>query len=78
VLGLEPAAHAAEGGPPAGLADRVDAFERSLIEAELRRARGNVVRTAEALGLPRKTLYDKLKRHGLDPETYRAPDSPSG
>jgi two-component system, NtrC family, C4-dicarboxylate transport response regulator DctD len=34
------------------------------------------VRTAEALGLPRKTLYDKLKRHSLDPDAFRAGDAP--
>ena len=72
VLGLELAAGNGGHAQPAGLNEHVDAFERSLIEAELRRAQGNVVRTAEALGLPRKTLYDKLKRHGLDPETYRS------
>ncbi len=25
----------------------------------------------EALGTPRKTLYDKIARHGLDPNDYR-------
>jgi len=75
VLGLEAAMDPAECSTPASLGAHVDAFERSLIETELRRAHGNIVRTAEALGLPRKTLYDKLKRHGLDPDAYRAPNS---
>jgi DNA-binding NtrC family response regulator len=25
----------------------------------------------QTLGLPRKTLYDKLARHGIEPKTYR-------
>ena len=73
VLGLEPAAPdaAADPGAASTLAAHVDAFERSLIETELRRSHGSITRSAEALGLPRKTLYDKLKRHALDPDTYR-------
>jgi two-component system C4-dicarboxylate transport response regulator DctD len=39
------------------LADQVNQFERTLIELELRRHRGNVVLTGEALGLPKQTLY---------------------
>jgi two-component system C4-dicarboxylate transport response regulator DctD len=77
VLGLEAvAADAADKAAPSTLAAHVDAFERGLIEAELRLAQGSVVRTAEALGLPRKTLYDKLKRHSLDPDAFRAGDAP--
>ena len=30
---------------------------------------------AEALEIPRKTLYDKLNRHSVDPRTYRGPES---
>lgn len=47
------------------LPERVDMFEKTVIEAELNRHAGNVAKTVEALGLPRKTFYDKLKRHGL-------------
>jgi two-component system C4-dicarboxylate transport response regulator DctD len=74
VLGLE----STPGSEPAGaslaatsLAQRVEAFECALIQAELRRLGGNVARAAEALALPKKTLYDKLARHGIDPEAYR-------
>jgi two-component system C4-dicarboxylate transport response regulator DctD len=74
VLGLDFAGAGAITEPPAqtNLGAHVDAFERSLIEAGLRCAQGSVSRAAEALGLPRKTLYDKLKRHALDPDAYRA------
>ena len=32
---------------------------------------GNVAVAAAQLGLPKKTLYDKLARHQLEPETFR-------
>jgi two-component system C4-dicarboxylate transport response regulator DctD len=47
------------------LADRVAAFEAREIAAALDRHRGNTVRTAETLGLPRRTLNDKMRRYGL-------------
>ena len=53
------------------LAEQVDRFERGLIRDELIMAGGDVRLAAEALGTPRKTLYDKLARHGLDPNAYR-------
>jgi len=43
----------------------VEAFERSLIAAELNRPHSSLRSVAEALGLPRKTLHDKLRKHGL-------------
>lgn len=51
--------------PDQTLADRVAAFEAREIAAALDRHRGNTVRTAESLGLPRRTLNDKMRRHGL-------------
>ncbi|MDH0059120.1 helix-turn-helix domain-containing protein, partial [Stutzerimonas stutzeri] len=39
--------------------------ERALIAAELSRPHGSLRSVAEALGLPRKTLHDKLRKHGL-------------
>ncbi|MCK2056907.1 sigma-54 dependent transcriptional regulator [Methylobacterium sp. 37f] len=53
------------------LADQVDRFERSLIREELIMAGGDVRMAAESLGTPRKTLYDKIARHGLTPTDYR-------
>ncbi|MBI1207746.1 MAG: response regulator [Azospirillum sp.] len=47
------------------LADHVDQFEKSLIVNELANHQGNVKATIEALGVPRKTFYDKLRRYGL-------------
>jgi two-component system C4-dicarboxylate transport response regulator DctD len=67
-LGLAPevAKPAPAPAPAAGtLPERVDAFEAELIRAALRDHRGDVRATIEALGVPRKTFYDKLKRHGI-------------
>ncbi|MEP4561062.1 MAG: sigma-54 dependent transcriptional regulator [Nitratireductor sp.] len=47
------------------LQDRVAAFERSVIEAELKRHGGRQKETYEALGISRKGLYDKMKKLGL-------------
>jgi len=43
----------------------VEHFERSLITAELAQPHGSLRSLAEALGVPRKTLHDKLRKHGL-------------
>jgi two-component system C4-dicarboxylate transport response regulator DctD len=53
---------ASDGGT---LPERVDAFEAELLRATLRQHNGDVRATIEALGVPRKTFYDKLKRHGI-------------
>ena len=54
--------------PPAeegNLAMRVEAFERRLITAEMANGHRSLRSLAEALGVPRKTLHDKLRKHGL-------------
>ena len=58
----------------ASLATQMDQVESALIEAALRDHRGRVAAVAEALSLPRKTLYDKLTRHGIDPARFRPAD----
>ncbi len=47
------------------LPEKVEMFERSLIETSLARCQGNIKEVMVELGLPRKTLYDKLKKYGL-------------
>ncbi|MBV4487735.1 sigma-54 dependent transcriptional regulator [Pseudomonas sp. SWRI153] len=49
-----------------GLSEQVEHFEKSLISAELARSHSSVRSLAEALGIPRKTLHDKLRKHGLN------------
>ena len=71
-LGFGPEERAAPApGPAPGLAEQVDRFERDLIRDELIVAGGDVKLAAEALGIPRKTLYDKLNRHGLAATDFR-------
>lgn len=48
-----------------GLAERVAAYERHLIETELRRNNQSIAATAEALNLPRRTLSEKMTRLGV-------------
>lgn len=47
------------------LTRQVEAFERSLIAAELAKPYSSLREVAEALQIPRKTLHDKIRRHGL-------------
>lgn len=63
----------AEGLPVAGQAmpQRLAAFEQFLIETALQQGGGDVAAAALALGIPRKTLYDKLARFNLDPARFR-------
>lgn len=51
-------------------------FEKTIIENALRTVGGNVVRLEQALGTPRKTLYDKLNRYGLRPKDFRMSSDP--
>ncbi|NWA28706.1 sigma-54-dependent Fis family transcriptional regulator [Pseudomonas gingeri] len=53
------------GHPGGSLSEQVEHFEKSLIAAELARTHGSLRSLAEALGIPRKTLHDKLRKHGL-------------
>ncbi|WP_271022530.1 sigma-54 dependent transcriptional regulator [Rhizobium sp. RCAM05973] len=70
VLGLETTAMPKSGEPPATdsalpLPARVERYEAELIRETLSQNNGDVRRTIEALGIPRKTFYDKLQRHGI-------------
>jgi two-component system C4-dicarboxylate transport response regulator DctD len=70
VLGLvAPAAESVEPAPaPAGsLPQLVDAYERERITQALDATGGNVAQAADQLGIPRKTMYDKLKKYQLTP-----------
>jgi two-component system C4-dicarboxylate transport response regulator DctD len=50
---------------PLSLPDLLDQVERQLIQEALRGSGGQVTGAAVALGVARKTLYDKMKRLGL-------------
>jgi two-component system C4-dicarboxylate transport response regulator DctD len=47
------------------LPQRVDAYERMLIADALSKCDGNVAAAADRLGVPKKTLYDKIKKYQL-------------
>jgi two-component system, NtrC family, nitrogen regulation response regulator NtrX len=53
------------------LAGRVDAFEREVIRAELKRSNSNVSLAAKALGLERSHLYKKAEQLGIDLRAIR-------
>ncbi len=59
-----------EGSSDLSLADRVNRYEASVIRAALRDHDGDLRRVLEALQLPRKTFYDKLKRYGISRADY--------
>jgi two-component system C4-dicarboxylate transport response regulator DctD len=66
--------HPERDSSPPGLAGRLDRIEKSLIAAELARQGGNIKATHRALGLARKTLYDKMQKHGLSRSDFAAED----
>ena len=49
-----------------GLAQRVEAFERETLLAELKRNQHHMTNTAKALGLERSHLYKKCQQLGID------------
>lgn len=53
------------------LSEQVERFEKMLIHTELGRHGGSIKDTLETLGLPRKTLYDKMRKYGLDKSHYK-------
>ncbi len=52
------------------LQQRVEFFERLLIEEALSNNKGSIKLTMEQLELPRKTLYDKMQKFGLNRKTF--------
>ncbi|UEQ26979.1 helix-turn-helix domain-containing protein [Proteus mirabilis] len=58
--------------PPEGPLDNlVDDYERRLIEDALYLFAGRVSDVADYLGIPRKKLYLRMKKHELDKESYK-------
>lgn len=52
------------------LPERLERYEAEILKEALRAQRGDVKATIEALGIPRKTFYDKLQRHGINRADY--------
>jgi two-component system, NtrC family, nitrogen regulation response regulator NtrX len=57
------------------LAERVEAFERETLLAELKRNRHHMTNTAKALGLERSHLYKKCQHLGIDLRAVRQNES---
>jgi two-component system C4-dicarboxylate transport response regulator DctD len=54
-----------------GLGQALEQFEKQFIEEALQKHASRMAEVCETLGLPRKTLYDKMKRLGINPAIYR-------
>ncbi len=52
------------------LTEKVECFERSLIADALKQHQGSIKEAMVTLGLPRKTLYDKMKKYDLSREAF--------
>lgn len=72
VLGLETPNGGERGasGDIGTLSERVAAYEKATISAELQARKGMLKETYQALGLSRKSLYEKMQKYGLDRTTY--------
>ena len=55
----------------ASLSERLRRFEATIIHDTLTQTQGNIAETMARLGIPRKTLYDKMQRHRIDPKQFR-------
>lgn len=53
------------------LTEMLDAYEHSLLASALKACNGSIKEVMMQLGLARKTLYDKMKRHGLDKADFK-------
>jgi two-component system C4-dicarboxylate transport response regulator DctD len=55
---------------PLNLTEQMNGFEKSIIEKELLCQGGSIKNTHAALGIPRQTLVDKMKKYGLDKKDF--------
>ena len=77
VLGLSDDTVLTTGDAPVlTLAQQLDQVEKVLIERALKHHQGRMSVTCEALGIGRKTLYDKIARLHIDVSGYRGAERP--
>ena len=60
-----------EGSAVLSLNQQVQRFECSVIERALANHQGRLADAANDLGIPRRTLNDKLQRHDIDRERFQ-------
>jgi DNA-binding NtrC family response regulator len=53
------------------LGQQMDQVEKALIEQELRQYQGRPMEVCKALGIAKKTFYDKVHRHGIVIDAFR-------
>jgi two-component system C4-dicarboxylate transport response regulator DctD len=73
-LGLTPppstSANATASAVGTSLAEQMEAFEAQCLHAALLQHRGNIAEVMNQLQLPRRTLNEKMQRHGLSRSDY--------
>ena len=77
VLGISEtklAAMVTEEGSSGSYDQRMELYERQVLEEGLIAAQGQLHEAAELLNLTRKTLYRKLKKHQLDKQLFKIPE----
>lgn len=57
---------------PIPLADQVNEFEKNVIARTLTICQGNVSKVMELLDIPRRTLNEKMLRHGLNKDDFKS------
>jgi two-component system C4-dicarboxylate transport response regulator DctD len=57
---------------PGPLRDELERTERTVIERALRDNAGEVGTTAQALGISRRALYERMKKYGLQKQTFKS------
>ena len=70
-LGLSDGVAAGEGLPSQSLAGQMEAFEAQCLHRALQQCQGNIAEVMALLQLPRRTLNEKMQRHGLQRSRYR-------
>ena len=53
------------------LTDKVSAFECETIKDSLTKNSGRIGKTAESLKIPRKKLYLRMQKYGLNPDKFK-------
>jgi two-component system C4-dicarboxylate transport response regulator DctD len=59
---------------PAGagkLRDEMEKVEKAVIESALKECRGEITATWQALGISRRALYERMKKYGLDRDSFK-------
>ncbi len=57
--------------PSGSLHQQVETFERAMLEQALTTNKGSIKNVMASLSIPRKTLYDKMQKYGLNKETFK-------